>query len=94
MQPTLILRNDKNHVHSVIYDYENGEKIYSECGLVIKDKINDSELEIEVYKNKYDTNTALPYTLALYDQGISTIISDSYKYNANETVNNKNHHKI
>ncbi len=94
LQATLITRHDKNHVHSIIYDYENGEKICSLCGIVVKDKINDSELEIEGYKNKNDTNTALPYTLALYDQGISTIISDSYKYNTKEHINNKNHHKI
>jgi len=94
LQATLITRHDKNHVHSIIYDYENGEKICSLCGIVVKDKINDSELEIEGYKNKNDTNTALPYTLALYDQGISTIISDSYKHNTKENINNKNHHKI
>ncbi|HEY6536392.1 MAG TPA: TFIIB-type zinc ribbon-containing protein [Candidatus Nitrosocosmicus sp.] len=91
---TSIIHNNKNHTHSIIYDYENGEKICSMCGIVIKDKINDAELETATYKNTNNTNTALPYSLTLYDQGISTVIADSYRYNANESINKKTHHKM
>ncbi len=78
------------HTHSIIYDYDKGEKICNHCGIVIKDKISDSELNIENFKSKNDTNSVLPYSLTLYDQGISTSIADSYKHKTKEWSTNNN----
>jgi transcription initiation factor TFIIB len=95
LQQTNLISRNKNHEHSIIYDYENGEKICNLCGIVIKDKISDSELQGDFPKNKSDTNTVLPYFLNLYDQGISTVIADSYKHKTKEwSTNNKEHYKI
>ncbi len=86
---------NKPHNHSIIYDYENGEEICNQCGIVIKDKLADSELQNEYSKSKNNTNTVLPYSLALYDQGISTSIADSSKFKTKEWLINKNdHHKM
>ena len=70
-------------------------KFANQCGIVIKDKISDSELQPENSFNKKDTNTVLPYSLTLYDQGISTSIAESYKTKTNEWSSNKiENHKI
>ena len=75
LQSSSLLPQQEDHTHSIIYDYDNGEKICEQCGIVIKDKISDSELQPENSFNKKDTNTVLPYSLTLYDQGISTSIA-------------------
>jgi transcription initiation factor TFIIB len=94
LQSTSLLPHN-DHKHIIICDYDNGEKICQLCGIVVKDKISDSELQPEIPNNKKDTNTALPYSLALYDQGISTSIADSYKSKTNEWSTNKiENHKI
>ena len=92
LQEVSLLSQSKAHKHSIVYDYENGEEICNLCGLVIKDKIADSELENEYSKGKNDTNTVLPYLLSLYDQGISTSIADSYKSKPKEWSTNKSDH--
>jgi transcription initiation factor TFIIB len=95
LQRVNLISQNIAHRHSIIYDYENGEKICNLCGIVIKDKIIDSELQNEYPKNKNETNTVLPYSLSLYDQGISTSIADSPKFKATEwSTNKKIHHKI
>jgi transcription initiation factor TFIIB len=95
LQSSSLLPQQKDHTHSIIYDYDNGEKICEQCGIVIKDKISDSELQPENSFNKKDTNTVLPYSLTLYDQGISTSIAESYKTKTNEWSSNKiENHKI
>lgn len=90
LNQTRCITKNSAHKHSIIYDYENGEKICNICGIVIKDKIIDSELQNEFSKNGNDTNTVLPYSLALYDQGIATSIADSYKFKTKEQSTNKN----
>jgi transcription initiation factor TFIIB len=95
LQSTSLIHQKEEHKHIIIYDYDNGEKICQQCGIVIKDKISDSELQPEISNNKKDTNTVLPYSLALYDQGISTSIADSYKVKTKEWATNKvENHKI
>src|SRR6185312_9730711 len=95
LQSSSLLPQQEVHTHSIIYDYDNGEKICEQCGIVIKDKISDSELQPENSFNKKDTNTVLPYSLTLYDQGISTSIAESYKTKPNEWSSNKiENHKI
>src|SRR6478752_650938 len=95
LQSSSLLPQQKDHIHSIIYDYDNGEKICEQCGVVIKDKISDSELQPENSFNKKDTNTVLPYSLTLYDQGISTSIAETYKTKTNEWSSNKiENHKI
>ena len=90
-----LLHRNNAHTHSVIYDYDKGEKICSHCGIVIIDKISDSEMNIEYFKNKKDTNSVLPYSLTLYDQGISTSVAESYKNKTTERLtNNNNYQKI
>ncbi|HSA75260.1 MAG TPA: TFIIB-type zinc ribbon-containing protein, partial [Candidatus Nitrosocosmicus sp.] len=64
------------HQHSIIYDYENGEKICKQCGIVIQDKLYDAELDIDFYKHKSDTNTVLPHSIILNDKGMSTTIAE------------------
>ncbi|MDQ4074610.1 MAG: transcription initiation factor IIB family protein [Thermoproteota archaeon] len=92
---TSMLKGIEEHKHAVIYDYENGEKICSSCGLVLMDKINDAELETDYYKYKSDTNSSLPYSLTLYDQGISTTICDTVKSKSkNKMVDLKEQNKI
>jgi transcription initiation factor TFIIB len=92
LQQASLISQNISHKHSIIYDYENGEKICNLCGIVIKDKIMDTELQNEYPKNKNDTNTVLPYSLTLYDQGISTSISNSYKFKTKEWSTNKIEH--
>lgn len=89
LQSTSLWNQKQDHKHIIIYDYDNGEKICQQCGIVIKDKISDLELQPEASNNKKDTNTILPYSLTLYDQGISTSIADSYKIKTNEWSTNK-----
>ena len=84
-----------DHKHSIIYDYENGEKICSICGTVVKDKIVDAELESAFPKHKSECNTILPYSLTLFDQGISTTMADSHRFKSNEwSANQKDHYKM
>jgi transcription initiation factor TFIIB len=97
MQGMNLLPRTNAHTHSVIYDYDKGEKICNHCGIVIIDKISDSEMDIEYFKKKQDTNSVLPYSLTLYDQGISTSMADQYKNKTTEWSNknnNNNYHKI
>lgn len=89
LQSTSLWNQKQDHKHIIIYDYDNGEKICQQCGIVIKDKISDLELQPEASNNKKDTNTILPYSLTLYDQGISTSIADSYKIKTKEWSTNK-----
>lgn len=62
-----------SHEHSVIYDYENGEKICKLCGKVVQDKLYDTELDIDFYNH---TNTVLPRSIILNVNGMSTAIAD------------------
>ncbi|KAF0869745.1 hypothetical protein E5N71_03050, partial [Candidatus Nitrosocosmicus sp. SS] len=64
------------HQHSIIYDYEMGEKLCSKCGVITQDKIYDAELDADFYKHKSDTNTVMPQSLMLNDKGMSTTIAD------------------
>ncbi len=84
LQEVISPQGEINHSHTVIYDYENGEKICSHCGIVIKDKLNDMELDNEYPKGKNEFNTVLPHSLTLYNQGISTTIADSYTSKSKE----------
>jgi transcription initiation factor TFIIB len=91
----LIPNQKVDHVHAVIYDYEYGEKICSHCGIVLKDKLIDTELENEYPKGKSDYNTILPHSLMLYNQGVSTTIADSYKSKSKDwPTNQQSKHKI
>jgi transcription initiation factor TFIIB len=95
LQEVLETQESKGHSHSVIYDYENGEKICSHCGIVIKDKIVDAELDNDYFKATSDTNTILPYSLSLYNQGISTTIADYCKSKSKESSTSQQmHNKI
>ena len=95
LQEVISPRGDNEHIHSVIYDYEKGEEICSHCGIVIKDKLNDTELDNEYPKSKNDVNTVLPHSLSLYNQGISTTIANSYKSKSNEwSTSNQTRNKI
>jgi transcription initiation factor TFIIB len=90
-----LIHKNRDHKHSIIYDYENGEKICNICGTVVKDKIVDAELETEFTKRKSECNTILPYSLTLYDQGISTTMADSYRLKSNDwSTNHKDHYKM
>jgi transcription initiation factor TFIIB len=97
MQGMNLLPRTNAHTHSVIYDYDKGEKICNHCGIVITDKISDSEMDVEYFKKKQDTNSVLPHSLTLYDQGISTSMADPFKNKTTEwskNNNNNNYHKI
>ncbi|WP_148685340.1 TFIIB-type zinc ribbon-containing protein [Candidatus Nitrosocosmicus hydrocola] len=82
------------HHHSVIYDYTNGEKICKECGIVIQDNLYDTELDINFYKHKSDTNTVLPHSLMLSDSGMSTAIADYDATSSRRFSNRKEHNKV
>ncbi|MDQ2685581.1 MAG: hypothetical protein M3Y25_07035, partial [Thermoproteota archaeon] len=82
------------HQHSVIYDYEKGEKLCSMCGVIVQDKIYDAELNTDFYKYKSDTNTVLPHSIILNDKGMSTAIADYDATSSKRFSNRKEHNKI
>ena len=82
------------HHHAVIYDYERGEKICKECGIVTQDNLYDAELDIDFYKRKSDTNTVLPRSTILNDKGMSTSIADYDATSSKRFSNRKEHNKI
>ena len=82
------------HQHSVIYDYEKGEKLCSICGVIVQDKIYDAELNTDFYKYKSDTNTVLPHSIILNDKGMSTAIADYDATSSKRFSNRKEHNKI
>ncbi len=84
----------QSHHHSIIYDYEHGEKICKVCGMVVQDKLYDSELDIDFYNNKNDTNTVLPRSLLLNDSGRSTAIAEYDTTSSKRFSNRKEHNKI
>lgn len=82
------------HEHSIIYDYDKGEKLCKTCGVIIQDKIYDAELDTDYYKFKSDTNTALPHSIMLNDKGMSTTIADYNNTGTKRFFNRKEHNKI
>ena len=80
--------------HTVIYDYENGEKLCSRCGIIIQDKVFDAELDVNFYKIKSDTNTVLPHSYISNDKNMSTTIADYDATSARKFINRKEHNKI
>src|ERR1044072_3459098 len=83
-----------HHAHSIIYDYEKGEKLCSQCGIIIQDKVFDVELDANFYKIKSNTNTVLPHSLILNDKDMSTTISDYDATSARRITNRKELNKI
>ena len=103
MTNTLIINNIKQastqaqalqHQHSIIYDYDKGEKLCSRCGIIIQDKVYDLELNADFYKLKSDTNTVMPQSLMLNDKGMSTTIADYDATTTKRFSNRKEHNKI
>jgi transcription initiation factor TFIIB len=98
MYSSLLLNNlDKvssGHQHSIIYDYEKGEKLCKICGVIVQDKIFDAELNIDFYKYRSDTNTVLPHSIILNDKGMSTAIADYDATSSKRFSNRKEHNKI
>ena len=88
------LQTFQQHQHSIIYDYEKGEKLCSKCGLITQDKIYDAELDADFYKLKSDTNTVMPQSLMLNDKGMSTTIADYDVTTTKRFSNRKEHNKI
>jgi transcription initiation factor TFIIB len=88
------LQTLQQHQHSIIYDYDKGEKLCSKCGLITQDKIYDAELDANFYKLKSDTNTILPQSLMLNDKGMSTTIADYDITTTKRFSNRKEHNKI
>jgi transcription initiation factor TFIIB len=84
----------QSHQHSVIYDYTNGEKICKECGIVVQDNLYDSELDIDFYKYKSDTNTVQPHSIGLNNNGMSTAIADYDATSSKRFSNRKEHNKV
>jgi transcription initiation factor TFIIB len=84
----------QSHKHSVIYDYTNGEKICKECGIVVQDNLYDAELDIDFYRHKSDTNTVLPHSIILNDNGMSTAIADYDATSSKRFSNRREHNKI
>lgn len=84
----------QSHQHAVIYDYENGEKICKLCGIVVQDKLYDTELDIDFYNFSSDTNTALPRSRILNDNEMSTTISDYNTKSSKRFSNRKVHNMI
>ena len=80
MYNSLIVKNKNNDSryieHTIIYDYEKGEKLCKACGIIVQDKIYDAELDTDFHKYKSDTNTVLPHSIILNDKGMSTAIAD------------------
>ncbi|HKR74111.1 MAG TPA: transcription initiation factor IIB family protein [Candidatus Nitrosocosmicus sp.] len=83
-----------NHQHSIIYDYEKGEKLCKMCGVIVQDKIYDAELNTDFYKYRSDTNTVLPHSIILNDKGMSTSIADYDASSSKRFSNRKEHNKI
>ena len=83
-----------NHQHSIIYDYEKGEKLCKMCGVIVQDKIYDAELNTDFYKYRSDTNTVLPHSIILNDKGMSTSIADYDATSSRRFSNRKEHNKI
>ena len=83
-----------SHQHSIIYDYEKGEKLCKTCGVIIQDKVYDVELNTDFYKMKSDTNTVLPHSIILNDKGMSTSIADYDATSSRRFANRKEHNKI
>ncbi len=92
------LKTLKKHVHSVIYDYEKGEKLCNTCGLIMQDKVYDSELDTECFRHrnssKSSNNTAMPYSILLNDKEMSTTISEYKESGKNRFANQKQHNKM
>jgi len=84
----------QSHQHSVIYDYENGEKICKFCGIVVQDKLYDTELDINFCKYKSDTNTGSPRSIILNVNGMSTAIADYSTKSPKSFSSRKEHNKI
>ncbi|HEU5119859.1 MAG TPA: transcription initiation factor IIB family protein [Candidatus Nitrosocosmicus sp.] len=82
------------HQHSIIYDYEKGEKLCKICGVIVQDKIFDAELTTDYYKYKSDTNTVLPHLIILNDKGMSTAIAEYDATSSKRFSNRKEHNKI
>lgn len=82
------------HQHSVIYDYMNGEKLCKTCGMVVQDKLYDTELDNNSYKHTNGMNTAMPHSLILNDRGMSTSIGDYDGTSSKRFSNRKEHNKI
>ena len=82
----------QSHQHSVIYDYENGEKICKLCGIVVQDKLYDTELDIDFYKS--DINTGSPRSIILNVNGMSTAIADYSTKSPKSFSSRKEHNKI
>ena len=83
-----------DHEHSIIYDYEKGEKLCKTCGVIVQDRIYDAELNTDFYKYRSDTNTVLPHSIILNDKGMSTSIADYDATSSKRFSNRKEHNKI
>ena len=101
MSNILIVNNLKDlyssarlHHHAVIYDYTNGEKLCNTCGMVVQDKIYDTELDINPYKHTSSMNTVMPHSLILNDEGMSTSIGNYFGTSSKRFANRKEHNKI
>jgi transcription initiation factor TFIIB len=84
----------QSHQHSIIYDYENGEKICNLCGIVVQDKLYDTELDVNFHNYKSDTNTGYPRSIILNVNGMSTAIADYNTKSSKRFSNRKEHNKI
>jgi len=82
------------HQHSVIYDYMNGEKVCKTCGMVVQDKLYDTELDTNPYKQTNGMNSVMPHSLILNDRGMSTSIGDYDATSSKRFSNRKEHNKI
>ena len=59
-----------------MYDYENGEKICKLCGIVVQDKLYDTELDVDFYYHSGDFYTVVPGSRILNVNGMSTAIAE------------------
>jgi transcription initiation factor TFIIB len=82
------------HQHSVICDHTTGEKLCKTCGVVVQDKIYDTELDTNPYKYTSGMNTVMPHSLILNDRGMSTSIADYDAKSSKRFSNRKEHNKI
>jgi len=83
-----------HHKHSIIYDYEKGEKLCSQCGISTQDKVCEVEVDANFYKIKSDTNTVLPQSFILNNKDMSTIIAHYDATSVRRFSNRKEHNKI
>ena len=81
----------QEHQHSVIYDYENGEKICKLCGIVVQDKLYDKELDIDFYNHN---DTVFPRSIILNVNGMSTTIANYNNKSLKSFSSRKEHNKI